>query len=263
MTVRILQIDAFADRPFEGNPAAVCLMEVDQTDEWMQLVAAEKNLSETAFVKKLDDGFELRWFTPLAEVDLCGHATLASAHALWTEGLADASEPIRFHTRSGVLTCVRNGGRIQLDFPATPATEVPTPSTANEAFGIEPTFVGQTKFDLLLIVESEEAIRRLKPDFRLLAELNYRGFIVSSQSEGNQFDFVSRFFAPSVGVNEDPVTGSAHCCLGPYWAKQLQKQQLLAYQASRRGGVVHVQVSDERVLLEGSAVTVMRGELFS
>ena len=261
MKVRFLQIDAFADRPFVGNPAAVCFLDEAADAEWMQSVAMENNLSETAFVRKLDDGYELRWFTPAYEVDLCGHATLASAHALWSEGLVADSEAVRFHSRSGVLTCKKIGSRIELDFPATP----PDPASADEELceilGVEPSYVGRSKYDRLLEVSSEEILRSVKPDFGRLAEAKDRGFIVTSRADEERFDFVSRFFAPGAGVDEDPVTGSAHCCLGPYWAKQLGKTELTAYQASRRGGVVHVRVDGDRVILGGEAVTVIRGEL--
>ncbi len=260
-----LQIDAFADRPYGGNPAAVCLLEEERDSQWMQSVAAEMNLSETAFVQPAGDGFELRWFTPAVEVELCGHATLAAAHALWSEARAPGDGAIRFRTRSGELTAARHGERIELDFPATPpgpaklaAEQI---SALGNALGVEPDLVARSAFDLLAVVGSEDAVRGLQPDLPRLRELASRGVIVTSASDDPGFDFVSRFFAPAAGVDEDPVTGSAHCCLGPYWSERLGKTTLTAFQASSRGGVVHVRVSGERVILGGNAVTVLRGEL--
>lgn len=257
----ILTIDAFTDRRFAGNPAAVCLLDKVVDAEWMQAVASEMNLSETAFVRPLEEDFELRWFTPAIEVDLCGHATLATAHALWTEGIVDQSQPIRFHTRSGVLACTQNGDFIELDFPATPPQESEPPEGLLEALGVHPTFVGKSKFDKFVLVESEKIVRLLKPDFAKLRTISMRGVIITSVSDDPQFDFVSRFFAPAVGVNEDPVCGSAHCCLGPYWSEQLGKTEMTAYQASTRGGVLRVRVAGDRVVLGGQAITVLKGEL--
>jgi PhzF family phenazine biosynthesis protein len=259
--IRVLQIDAFTDRPFAGNPAAVCLLEEEQDADWMQAVATEMNLSETAFVRPLDDGFELRWFTPLIEVDLCGHATLAAAHGLWGEGVVSGSQPIRFHTRSGILTCTQDGDSVELDFPATPVQEVDPPAGLLGALGVRSSFVGKSKFDMFVLVESEEDVRSLKPDFSRLREITMRGVIVTSPSHDPRFDFVSRYFAPRAGIDEDPVTGSAHCCLGPYWSQQLGKAEMTAFQASARGGTVRVRVDGDRVLLGGKAVTVLRGEL--
>jgi PhzF family phenazine biosynthesis protein len=259
----LYHVDAFADRPFSGNPAAVCLLPSPREGAWMQQVAAEMNLSETAFLLARADGFELRWFTPAVEVDLCGHATLASAHVLWeTERLA-SHHPVRFHTRSGVLTCQRTGGRIEMDFPSTPAIAQPGPAELSTALGATPRWVGKTRFDYLAELESEAAIRSLKPDFSRIAALGGRGFIVTARASSTGFDFVSRFFAPATGVNEDPVTGSAHCCLAPYWAERLGKEELTGYQASPRGGVVGVRVVGDRVRLRGNAVTVLRSELLA
>ena len=259
--VPIWQVDAFTDRPFSGNPAAVCLLDEEREASWMQSVAAEMNLSETAFVRRLDDGFELRWFTPAIEVDLCGHATLASAFTLWTMGVAPQSEPIRFHTRSGVLTAYRDANLIQLDFPATPPEACQAPAGLLDALGVEPTFVGKTIFDRFLVVDSAEVVRSLQPDFRQLAQVATRGVIVTAASDDARFDFISRFFAPAAGINEDPVTGSAHCCLGPYWGQRLGKTSMVGYQASARGGIVYVQLNGERVILGGQAVLVWRGQL--
>jgi PhzF family phenazine biosynthesis protein len=260
--IRCLQIDAFTDRPFAGNPAAVCLLEDERDPQWMQAVAAEMNLSETAFVRPVSDGFELRWFTPSIEVELCGHATLASAHALWERKVVAGDVPILFLTKSGVLTCTQGRDCIQLDFPATPVS----PSKSSEelclALGVTPSFVGQSKFDALILVDSEQILRSLQPDFSRLDKIPMRGIIVTSASDDPRFDFVSRFFAPTVGIDEDPVTGSAHCSLGPFWSERLGKTDMTAFQASARGGIVHVRVSGDRVLLGGQAVTVFSGVLF-
>jgi PhzF family phenazine biosynthesis protein len=262
-SMRLFIVDAFADRPFTGNPAAVCLLEDEHDANWMQYVASEMNLSETAFVRKLEDGFELRWFTPAIEVELCGHATLASAHTLWTEGVAHVEQPLRFHTKSGVLTCTNNRGLIELDFPATPAHKVDSSRELSAALGVEPSFVGLSKFDQLVVVESEQILRSLRPDFAKLGQLPVRGVIVTSKSDDPRFDFISRFFAPASGIDEDPVTGSAHCCLGPYWSQQLGKTQMTGFQASARGGIVGVRLASDRVLLGGQALTIVRGELCS
>ena len=258
--IRCLHVDAFTDRPFGGNPAAVCLLDAARDADWLQAVASEMNLSETAFVRPLDEGFELRWFTPAIEVELCGHATLASAHALWTEGACDA-DPIRFHTKSGVLTATRRENLIELDFPATPAVEAEPPEGLVEALGVKPAHVGKTKFDKFVVVESERVVRALQPDFARLRSITMRGVIVTSTSVDPRFDFVSRYFAPGAGIDEDPVTGSAHCALGPFWSERLRKTELTAFQASARGGIVHVVVAGDRVRLSGQAITVTRGEL--
>jgi len=261
MGLTIYQVDAFTDRPFAGNPAAVCLLPEAGDERWMGAVAREMNLSETAFLVRQDDEYSLRWFTPTVEVDLCGHATLASAHILWETGNLQADQQARFYTRSGVLTAERRGNWIELDFPATPAEPAPLPAGLQEALGVPIRYVGKNRFDYLLELESESAVRKLKPDFNLLGRVPARGVIVTSRSEASEFDFVSRFFAPQSGVNEDPVTGSAHCCLGPFWGERLGKQELVAYQASARGGIVKVRLAGARVKLGGQAVTVLRGEL--
>ena len=259
--VPVWQVDAFTDQPFSGNPAAVCLINEKRDASWMQAVAAEMNLSETAFVRRLDEGFELRWFTPAIEVDLCGHATLASAFTLWHMGVAEDVEPIRFHTRSGVLTAHRDGNLIQLDFPSTPPTACDPPADLVGALGVKPTFVGKTIFDRFLVVDSAQSVRSLQPDFRRLAAIETRGVIVTAASDDSRFDFISRYFAPAAGINEDPVTGSAHCCLGPYWGHRQGKTTMVGYQASARGGIVHVQLSGNRVILGGQAVLIWKGEL--
>ena len=261
MTTTIIQVDAFTDRPFAGNPAAVCLLPEDQDDQWMQAVAAEMNLSETAFLLEQDDGYRLRWFTPKIEVDLCGHATLASAHVLWSEGRVPLEQEIHFHTNSGLLKACRRVDLIELDFPSQPASQVERPSGLLEALGVSAQYVGKNRFDYLVELDSEEELRYMKPDFTMLGKIEVRGVIVTSRSASPEYDFVSRFFAPWAGIDEDPVTGSAHCCLGPYWQKQLGKDEMTAYQASARGGVVRVRVIRDRVRLGGQAVTVMKGGL--
>lgn len=265
MTQTIYQVDAFTSEPFRGNPAAVCILPEARDEAWMQNVAKEMNLSETAFLLKQDDGYDsysLRWFTPAVEVDLCGHATLASAHTLWETGQLAPGEQARFHTRSGLLTAGQQGEWIVMDFPSKPEEPVDTPSGLIEALGIVPTYVGMSQFDLLVEIESEDALRAMQPNFTLLAQVPARGVIVTSRASTAGYDFVSRFFAPRVGVNEDPVTGSSHCCLSPFWSKRLGRNELVGYQASPRGGVVRVRLDGERVQLGGQAVTVLKGQLY-
>ena len=256
-------VDAFTEAPFRGNPAAVCLLDGPREDDWMQSVAAEMNLSETAFVRPDGDGFRLRWFTPAVEVDLCGHATLASAHVLWAEGRVSAADAIRFHTRSGVLTVVRRDDGIEMDFPATPPEPALPPSGLLAALnlGLAGRLVCRTRFDYLVEADGEAAVRQARPDFRALRDVEARGVIVTARSDDPAYDFVSRFFAPASGVDEDPVTGSAHCALAPFWAKRLGRAALVGRQVSARGGVVRVEVKGDRVGLGGKAVTAWRGEL--
>jgi predicted PhzF superfamily epimerase YddE/YHI9 len=259
--VRCWQVDAFTDRPFAGNPAAVCWLEREADPQWMQNVAAEMNLSETTFVRRLDDELELRWFTPCAEVDLCGHATLATAHALWSAGLVDDG-PIRFRTLSGVLTCTRAGEFVELDFPALPVSAAEPAKGLLESLGVDdPSFVGRSKYDWLVLLDSADRVRSVRPDFRRLGEIPTRGVIVTAAADDPQFDFVSRFFAPALGIDEDPVCGSAHCSLAPFWSERLDKPALVARQVSARGGVLRLRVNGERVVLAGQAVTVWQGEL--
>lgn len=260
---QILQIDAFTSRPFAGNPAAVCILNGQAERDWMQRVAREMNLSETAFLVPQEQGFDLRWFTPSVEVDLCGHATLASAHALWELGHLRCDETARFHTRSGLLTAERKGDWIELDFPATPPVEAPPPNGLLAAMGVSPTYVGRSRFDYLLEVEHEDVVRDARPDFAALRRVESRGVILTSRSSTAERDFVSRFFAPAAGVDEDPVTGSAHCCLTPFWSSRLKKDALVAHQISSRGGVLKVRVDGARVRLSGQAITVLRGELMA
>jgi PhzF family phenazine biosynthesis protein len=260
--IRCWQIDAFTDRPFGGNPAAVYWLETEADTVWMQAIAAEMNLSETAFVRRTDDGLELRWFTPTIEVDLCGHATLATAHVVWSEGIVPPTEPLRFSTRSGVLTCRMVGDFIELDFPATPSTEINPSEVLIDALGITPAFVGTSRFYQMAMVDNADIVRSLKPDFRKLVQVPTLGVIVTASSDDPRYDFVSRFFAPAMGVDEDPVCGSAHCCLAPYWSGRLGKTNLLAYQASARGGTLRLRLEGDRVILGGQAVIVWRGECY-
>ena len=262
MTTPIWQVDAFTDEPFRGNPAAVCILEAPIDEDRMQRIALEMNLSETAFVVPRTDGFELRWFTPACEVRLCGHATLASAHVLWTEGFIEPSATIAFHTlHSGTLTARRDGGRIELDFPARPPEEIEPLDGLADALGLEPVLVARAARDILVLARDEATVRGLRPDFARLGRVEARGVMVTASA--SEFDFVSRFFAPAVGIDEDPVTGSAHCALSPFWAERLGKTSMVGYQASARGGVVHVTLDGDRVLLAGSAVTTLRGELLA
>lgn len=260
-SIRCWQVDAFTNRPFAGNPAAVCWLEHAADPAWMQAVAAEMNLSETAFVSRLPDGLELRWFTPTHEVDLCGHATLATAHAVWSNRLVPADEVLRFVTKSGLLTCTRTGDFIELNFPVTPPVPTAAPSGLFAALGGEAVSVGKSCFDYILEYDSEAAVRRLRPDYHRLGEIPSRGFIVTARSADPQYDFVTRSFFPAIGVNEDPVCGSAHCALTPYWADKLGKKNLMAHQVSTRSGVLRLRLEGDRVILGGQAVTVWQGEL--
>jgi len=265
MPLTIYQVDAFTAEPFAGNPAAVCLLSEPSGESWMQNVAREMNLSETAFLERRHEEFSLRWFTPSVEVDLCGHATLASAHVLWETGELAQDVPARFRTRSGLLTATRHGDWIELDFPAEPAQAAPAPPGLLESLGVAGKFVGKNRLDYMVEVESEEVVRALEPDFRLLksASREGRGVIVTSRSDSPDYDFVSRYFAPAAGIDEDPVTGSTHCCLGPFWSERLGKRELRAYQASRRGGSLRVRDGGARVYISGQSITVMRGELLT
>jgi PhzF family phenazine biosynthesis protein len=264
MSVPITQVDAFTDRPFRGNPAAVCVLDQDAADTWMRDVAAEINVSETAFLRRQGQGaeFQLRWFSPAVEVDLCGHATLAAAHVLWEDGIVDEDEPIRFSTRSGVLVARRENERILLDFPAIPVTPIPVSEAFVEAVGAPVVAAGRNAMDLLLELEDTVHVRSLRPDFTKLRPVSTRGVIVTARDIADPvLDFVSRFFCPNLGIDEDPVTGSAHCALGPYWGAKLAKKRLVGYQASPRGGRVEVRLEGDRVTLGGTALTVLRSHL--
>jgi PhzF family phenazine biosynthesis protein len=258
-------VDAFTDRPFAGNPAAVCVLDGPADAGWMQQVATEMNLSETAFLRPVattDADYELRWFTPAVEVALCGHATLASAHVLYETKAVPADRPIRFRTlRSGVLTTTLQDGMIAMDFPAGPPQSVPAPDGLAEALGVTPRWTGRNaQNDVLALLDGEAQIRALTPDIAALARIDARGICVTGAGD-TAYDFVSRFFAPAVGIPEDPVTGSAHCMLAPFWAERLGRTKLRAHQASSRGGEVGVVVRGDRVTLLGRAVMVWDGTL--
>lgn len=262
--MRIFQVDAFTGVPYGGNPAAVCLLPATgapRDGHWMQQVAAEMNVSETAFVEpRSGTEYGLRWFTPTTEVDLCGHATLAAAHVLGETGLQPAPR-LSFHTRSGVLTTERDGEGIRMDFPAEPPEPAEPPAPLAAALGCTPLWSGRNRFDHLVRVADAATVRELRPDFAVLRTVPARGVIVTAPGDGGGVDFVSRFFAPASGVDEDPVTGSAHCCLAPYWSAETGRHTFTAQQVSARGGRLGVRVEGDRVLLTGQAVTVLRGEL--
>ncbi|MGH7470625.1 MAG: PhzF family phenazine biosynthesis protein [Longimicrobiales bacterium] len=264
MKQSVVQVDAFADRAFAGNPAAVCIMESPRPERWMQNVAAEMNLSETAFLYPENGTYRLRWFTPATEVDLCGHATLASAHVLWEDGYLAQDRTAEFETRSGRLSARRAQDWITLDFPAKPCQPVTPPAGLLEGLGLTSARnVARNVFDYLVELDSAEQVRALRPNFSALEHVDMRGVIVTAPASDGNAHFVSRFFAPKAGVNEDPVTGSAHCALAPYWGARLGLSTMLGHQTSRRGGVVRVELNGDRVWLSGRAITVMRGELLS
>ena len=262
MTIRIVQVDAFTATPFAGNPAAVCVLASPASETWMLHVAREMNLSETAFLVHAGGAWQLRWFTPTVEIALCGHATLASAHVLWEDGLLPATTQARFDTMSGRLTADRDGEWIAMDFPAVPVTPVDAPPDLLPALGVSAQALGKNKMDYLVEVGSEAEVLAVTPDHTRLRRLPVRGVIVTARAQGGAgYDFISRFFAPGAGVDEDPVTGSAHCALAPYWAAKLGRAELVGRQASARGGIVKVRANGERVMLSGQAVTVLRGDL--
>ena len=265
MSQTIVQVDAFTDTPFLGNPAAVCITPGPVDEGWMKGLAREMNLSETAFLHPVADGYSLRWLTPIVEVDLCGHATLASAHVLWEDGHLPPDQPARFQTRSGLLTAERSpDGWITLDFPARPVLRPAGPAeveTLKGILGAKPASAWINAYDMVVEFGSESIVRGLRPDFTRLKRLAVRGVIATARAETPGYDFVSRFFAPAAGIDEDPVTGSAHACLGPFWAERFDQSEFVAYQASERGGVVRVAVNGDRVKLGGQAVTVLRAEL--
>jgi PhzF family phenazine biosynthesis protein len=262
MAVQIYQVDAFTNKAFSGNPAGVCLLTAPADERWMQNIAAEMNLAETAFLHPENDGYRLRWFTPTIEEELCGHATLASAHILWQKGILKDGQEVRFFSRSGMLTAMRSGDWIMLDFPAEPPQPVLPPKELSDCLpSLGLLYIGRNRLDYLVEIEDEASLRSFNPDFNLMAKLPRRGIIVTSKSTTAPYDFISRFFAPHDGIEEDPVTGSAHCCLGPYWAGRLGKLEMIAYQASRRGGELRVEVHGQRVHIWGQAVTVLQGEV--
>ncbi len=262
MSQSISIVDAFALGPFTGNQAGVCVLNEAADETWMQQVASEMNLAETAFLHREGEHYRLRWFTPAIEVDLCGHATLAAAHVLWTEGHLPPGETVHFQTRSGLLTASGSPDAITLDFPKADLVACDEPEGMLAALGIreKPIYIGKS-FDYLVHVSSESVVRELNPDYNTLGKIKTRGVVVTSHSESGEYDFVSRFFAPAAGINEDPVTGSAHCILAPYWSPLLGKKSMRAFQASARGGEVLVELKGDRVFLGGKAVTTLRGEL--
>ena len=264
-TFPIIQVDAFTAEPFHGNPAAVCLLREDADEGWMQAVAAEMNLSETAFVRRREDGaFAIRWFTPTVEVPLCGHATLASAHVLFERELVSPDEPIRFHSQSGELVARREDGWICLNFPALPVEQATAPAGLVDALGCCPEGFYRNRLGKYLAeLDCAKTVRELEPSFAKLVAVGCGACIVTARGESGSCDFVSRFFAPSLGINEDPVTGAAHCSLTPYWAKRLGKNELIGHQVSKRGGIVRVRALGDRVDLLGQAVTVLRGDLLA
>lgn len=259
----ITQVDAFTNTPFAGNPAAVCVLPSPKSEDWMQKVAQEMNLSETAFLVKQEDGYNLRWFTPAVEVPLCGHATLASAHVLWAEGHLSPDEAARFHTTSGLLIAKKQGEWIELDFPVNHSEVAIATEELSLALGVSIKTVMKNSLGYLVEVESEDLVRQMQPNFQLILALPIARVIVTSLADkSSEYDFISRFFAPGVGINEDPVTGSAHCCLASFWRDRLHKDEFLAYQASSRGGIIKVRYDGStRVYLSGQAVTVLQGEL--
>lgn len=269
--MHIYHVDAFSSVAFSGNPAGVCPLEAPAPEEWMQQLAAEVNASETAFTHPLADGsYRLRWFTPTSEVDLCGHATLAAAHVINSAEhypgrtvRLTPDERIRFSTNSGKLSAVVTETGITLDFPATPASAIPAPTSLARALGgTVPTWTGTSQFDLLVELADCDAVRSVAPDFNALTAMPYRGVIVTAAAEpSSDADFISRFFAPNVGVPEDPVTGSSHCTLAPFWTQRLGRKRLLGHQASQRGGYVGVELRGNRVGLHGQAITVFTSEL--
>lgn len=263
MKQTIIQVDAFTNQMFRGNPAAVCVLQTPQNEQWMQAVAQEMNLSETAFLIKQEQDYNLRWFTPTTEVPLCGHATLSSAHVLWTEGYASTGQTINFQTKSGLLTAQYQDNWISLDFPANRSQDIPPITKLQDALGVDIKTFAYNSLGYLVEISSPDQLQQLQPNFPLLKQLPISNVIVTSLAAANsEYDFISRFFAPGLGINEDPVTGAAHCCLAPYWRDRLGKDEFLAYQASSRGGVVKISYDGgDRVLLQGQAVTVMRGEL--
>jgi PhzF family phenazine biosynthesis protein len=259
MEIPFFQVDAFTDAPFKGNPAAVCITEHALPETLMQQIAAENNLAETAFVSKDGEDFNLRWFTPVTEVPLCGHATLATAHILWQEGLVPPQQEIRFDTQSGLLIAARNEDWITLNFPSLTGHSVQLPQEIKEILGVAPVHTVDVFNRFLVEVATEEEVYNASPDFFRLAR-HPKVVITARANNGSAYDFISRFFAPCIGINEDPVTGSAHCCLAPYWSAKLGKQEMLAYQASARGGMMKVKVDGDRILMSGQAVTVIRGD---
>lgn len=258
----IFQINAFTTTPFSGNPAAVCLLDAPKDMPWMQRMTQEMNQPVTAFVSpRKNNEYDLYWFTPTTELNLCGHGTLGSAHILWEQKHVKPDECIQFHTKSGLLTVKQVNEGIQLDFPANPVQKSEIPAELEQAIQVPFRNVVKNTLGYIVEVETEEVVKKLKPNLDLLSVIPVTGIIVTSLSSSPDFDFISRYFAPRIGINEDPVTGSAHCGLGPYWGKKLQKKRLIGYQASYRGGKVNVELVENRVLLTGQALTIFQGKL--
>ncbi|MGG3574205.1 PhzF family phenazine biosynthesis protein [Bacillus gobiensis] len=254
-------VDAFTNRTFSGNPAAVCLLKEELPDSVLQSIATEMNLSETAFVIKENEGYNLRWFTPKVEVDLCGHATLSAAHVLWERNEVNEDQPITFSSLSGPLTAKKSGGWIELDFPTEAPVSCPVSTELKEAIHAPIVEAAKNRLDYIIEVENEQQVRNIAFDTEKMTALTKRGFLITSKSERPDVDFVSRCFFPTLGVLEDPVTGSAHCGLAPYWAKKLAKKEFFAEQLSERGGRLKVVLQGDRCLLKGEAITVLKGEL--
>jgi PhzF family phenazine biosynthesis protein len=261
MGTLIAQVDAFTDRAFAGNPAGVCILSEARHEDWMQKVAMEMNVSETAFLYPEKDGYRLRWFTPAVEVPICGHATLASAHVLWEGKYLSPEKDARFYTKSGLLTARKRGAEIELDFPSLAASPCEMPPNLQVALGLRPVETLRNEMRFLAVFDRERDVRDLKPDMAGVRKIPVQGIIVTAKAESPGYDFVSRFFAPNAGVDEDPVTGSAHSCLAPYWCQRLGRQELMGYQASARGGMVRVKMAGDRVLMSGKAITILKGEM--
>lgn len=254
-------VNAFTQETFGGNPAAVCILQENKSDEWMQNVAKQMNLPITAFVSKIEDEYYLRWFTPTIEIPICGHGTLATSHILWERRHIEKKQPIHFNTKSGKLKSEMENGWIQLQFPSAPDKEIIAPNNLVEALGRKPKYIGKNAMDYIVEVRSEDVVRNIKPNINQISQLPVRGVIITSVSDSEELDFVSRFFSPAQGIIEDYVTGSAHCCLGPYWQRKLNKNEFMAYQASERGGLLKIRLSGKYVFLSGKALTILEGNL--
>ncbi|QGQ45801.1 PhzF family phenazine biosynthesis protein [Metabacillus sediminilitoris] len=254
-------LNTFSDQAFRGNPAAVCLLSEEKGSSWMQSIAKEMNLPVTAFINEFKSDYYLRWFTPSTEIPICGHGTLASSFFLWENGYVENEKVIAFQTKSGLLKAQFIDGWVQLEFPSNLEEKTIAPDLLISALGVEPTYVGKNKLDYLVEVESEDTVKNLIPNIDLISQLPVRGVIVTSKSNSNEYDFVSRFFSPAQGIIEDYVNGSSHCCLGPYWKNKLHKTDFIAYQASERGGILKVKLLGDKVLLSGKAVTIFEGKL--
>ncbi len=261
MKINYYQVDSFTKEPYFGNPAGVIILDKEADEYWMAKIAEEMNLSETSFLYYVSQNkYNLRWFTPTNEVDLCGHATLAAAHILW-EKFIEKNQNIIFETNSGELICKNDNDLIQMNFPKEEAFDTDPPKELLKSLDVNILYCGKNRFDYLVELESEDILKKINPDFNLLKKINARGIIITSKPSNNEYDFVSRFFAPNVGVNEDPVTGSAHCCLAPYWAKKLEKNKLKALQVSARRGILFLELFKDRVNISGNAITVFEGKI--